>query len=239
MKNNVLRIFAVLTLFGASAFAGSVNLISDPNFTNVTVACGSGYSNEQSSTVGCSVAGGSFQQSLNSAWTFGDTAANQFWNGIGADGLTTAGTAFNPPSFTTPYGTFTQAAFLQGTGWVSETVTGLTAGQQYNLDFLLGSRYNYGGYNGDQSVQVTVVGRTTDGSALYNLSSGSPFTLENVTFTASGTSETVTFLGENSGDHTAFLTDVSLTATPEPVSLVLFGTGLVGIGGFVRRRFSL
>jgi len=30
----------------------------------------------------------------------------------------------------------------------------------------------------------------------------------------------------------------NVTYTPEPVTLILFGTGLAGIGGFVRRRLA-
>jgi hypothetical protein len=34
------------------------------------------------------------------------------------------------------------------------------------------------------------------------------------------------------------LDNVRLEAVPEPISMLLFGTGLVGIGGFVRRKFK-
>ena len=39
-------------------------------------------------------------------------------------------------------------------------------------------------------------------------------------------------------DNAFFQVDISSTAVPEPISMLLFGTGLVGIGGYVRRKFK-
>jgi hypothetical protein len=143
-----------------------------------------------------------------------------------------AGNPFAPPSFTgLPTG---QAAFLQTDGSVSQQLSGFTNGQTYDLSFYLGSRY-IGGM-GNQTVEV-LINSVVIGT--YALSSSTPFTLENLSFTYTGSGPaTLEFLGTASGDQTAFLTDVGITATPEPVTLMLFGTGLLGIGGMVRRKLS-
>jgi len=75
----------------------------------------------------------------------------------------------------------------------------------------------------------------------WNLGTTNSFVLETATFSLPNNfvpgTDTLKFLGESSGDHTAFLSAVNLTyTTPEPVTLVLFGSGLVGIGGMMRRR---
>jgi len=94
---------------------------------------------------------------------------------------------------------------------------------------------------GNQTVEALI----TDGQHQYsigswNLGYSNSFVLEAKTFTlpsnfVSG-NETLMFLGESTGDSTAFISSVGVTYTPEPVTLVLFGSGLVGIGGVMRRR---
>jgi len=241
MKRNALKILAVVTLLGAASFAAT---IVNSNFSAVSGnGCGAayggnGYVYQVDSAGNSCIVSGNPQQNLNGAlgigWTFADSSAWTPDNGLG-DGLTLANSPFNPPSFSTPYGTFSQAAFLQGAGSsVSQTITGLVVNQTYNLSFLVGSR-NANVDNGTQIVNVIMGGSQIWTSGL--LSNGTPFTLENVSFTATSSSEVLEFEGVEAGDHTAFITDTKIAATPEPVTLVLFGSGLVGIGGIMRRRF--
>jgi len=210
--------FAVVILLGASAFASTIT-INDSNFSTVLIAPGCGTYVYQ---------GGGCQDLSSTGWNFSTLIP-----GVSGAGLiSSTDVAFPPQSFAgLPAGT-TQTAFLQDVGSVSQSLTGFTAGQTYDLSFYLGSRPSMG----NQTVQVQIGNATV----LFALNSNTPFTLEHVYFTASGTGELLTFTGTDplGGDNTAFLTDVSITATPEPVTLVLFGTGLAGIGGIVRRRLT-
>ncbi len=210
-----------------AAIASSLSVVN-PDFSAPPIPCSLDYAYQGSGNCSTTTSGDlPFpQQNLNGVsgvgWTFGS-------NG---DGLTGPNTPFDPPSFSgLP---FTQAAFLQGSGSdVSQSVSGFTDGDSYVLDFYLGSRFN-STTDGNQTVEVLI-----DGSAIgmFPLISSTPFALESLPFTASVTgAETLEFEGLAPGDHTAFLSDVSISSAPEPANLTFLTIGLVTLGAMARRK---
>ena len=214
-----LLVFVTVTVLSFhSALEGSPLTIANPDFAVPTIPCALGYAYQGSGDCNSTVGLGDPipQQDFNSVpgvgWTFGE-----------GTGLTAPNSPFQPPSFDgLPFG---QAAFLQDAGSsISQVVPGFGIGTTYVLTFYLGSRFNDVPNDGSQTVAAFLDGALV-GS--WELDGFTPFEVRNVTFqgTTNG-SETLTFEGLAVGDHTAFLSHVSISSVPEPGSMVLLAVGL-------------
>lgn len=198
-------LLSAILIIAASAFA-QINIVNF-GFGAVPVLCGSGYAYEGAETA-CAYGypTQNFDGSPSFGWTLGGVVARQLapTSLEGGAGLTGPNTIFFPPSFEgLP---FNQAVFLQDVGgFVWQEVGGFTAGT-YTLSFYLGSRYDY---DGNQTV-VALIDGTPIGT--WALTTGTPFTLETVMFTVSTNgNHTLEFMGTRPGDHTAFLSYVTIT----------------------------
>ena len=231
MSARLIKYLLIGTLIVAVPAAFADPVIVNANFGAVPVNCGPPLGFAYQGTGGCG--NGYWAQDFNSAPGFGwtlSTTHDQQWYG---PGVTMPNSYFDPPPFDgLP---FTQAAFLQTytgiSSSVSQDVDGFAPGD-YSLSFYLGSRY---GYDSGQTVEALI-----DGSVVgtWYLNPATPFTQRFTTFTVStGGVHNLEFLalGDPSGDNTAFLSGVSIWAgTPEPSSLVLLATGI--LGGFAKFR---
>jgi PEP-CTERM motif len=115
-------------------------------------------------------------------------------------------------------------------GTLSQTITD-TAGQTLTLSYWLASNGTQPSY-----FDATWDGTTLPGSIVTNLPT-QPYTEYSFTVTTTG-SDVLLFPEQNIPNYLA-LDDVSLTpgssSVPEPISIVLFGTGLFGLGLVGRR----
>ncbi len=144
------------------------------------------------------------------AWTF-DASTNAGGSGISANG--SAFTSGNPNA---PQGV--QVAFLQGTGTISQSFSGLVSGAIYQITFYAAQRNNIYGAQLGQTWQLSMDGTTIGTYAPPE--SAQSYSNYTATFTASSASNhTIAFVGTdlNGGDNTVFLDDVRLTPAPSLV----------------------
>jgi PEP-CTERM motif len=209
-----------LVVVALSTFGIAVPLtIVNADFSAVPIICG-GYSYQFFGGDCNSIPP---QQDFNGTPGFGWTLIIN--SGIG---LTAPNSAFQPPDFTGfP---FQQALFLQDGACIAyQAIAGFSAGTNYVLSFYIGSRYWQSQFvDGNQTVQVSIDGTVIDTLAMTSFT---PFSLKTVEFSvATSGAHTLAFDGIVPGDHTAFVSGVSIAAVPEPTTLLLIGSGVLLVG---------
>jgi len=119
-------------------------------------------------------------------------------------------------------------------GTLSQTLA-TTAGAQYTISFWFASV-------GDNPSDFSALWDGAPLLSLTNPNTGANWT--EFTFTATGTgSDTLTFSFRDDPafmalDNISVTTETGGTSVPEPSSLLLLGTGVLGLGGMVRRKLG-
>ena len=143
-----------------------------------------------------------------------------------------------------------------GTGYqgpLYQTIAGLTAGSTYTLNFYEATDQQYGFspiinafwgvafYSG--SAAPTVATTYTPTTPILETTTPEAWTLETFNFVATSSTQTLAFLAGSTNSTSAqppfaLLSDVTLTAAPEPSTLMLFGLALLAIPAlrFARKK---
>jgi hypothetical protein len=141
-----------------------------------------------------------------------------------------------------PYGgNFVAADGAYEVGAISQTISGLTAGDTYAVSFYWAGAQQ-SGFNGitTEGWDVSLGGQTVDTPVLTDPSHGfTGWQYSTLDFTATSNSEVLSFLavGTPSGEPPfSLLADVSMTQTPEPGTLPLLFMGLMESLGILQSR---
>lgn len=242
MKCNAMFSLAVLgTVAMIPSQVQAQELVTNGGFETSTG--GNGQVDFNTSLSGWSVSGGYtflFSPGAGTSGTTADTtgADGQYGNlGLWGPGNGVANGLTNSPTG----GNFIaqDSAFQQSP--ITQTISGLTIGQTYNLNFDWAAAQQLG-FDGDTFDQWQVtLGSEQHNTSTVNLSSHgfSGWMHENFQYTATSSSETLSFFaagGPPGVPPFALLDGVSLQAVPEAGTGMAVMTGLMGFSAFARRR---
>jgi len=207
----------VATAFGAAtlaAQAASTNLVTNGGFDGST----SGYVyNGVSPSIAAALPG------------FGSTAGTVAgWDGSFVSIVSNSG-PWNTPSSLAGFDAATQGGYIVGVQADSTLSQGLNlAAGEYTLSWTTANR------GADQTYSVLFGGATVDTVTTVG---GAGWTTESVTFTTAGGTG-LSFVGDTSfadRDATSFIDNVSITAVPEPTSILMMVVGTLGLLAWRRR----
>ncbi len=213
-------VLAVLLLASTAAFADTV--YDNSSAINTTI---SSFGNPNTATYGETFSAPVTDTTLNSFSLFLNAGASGPLQGyIGTWTGTEAGTILYTSAPVTATGSNQQFTF--NTGGLN-----LTSSAEY-VAFISISGAGYNSFSGATSMPADTVSSLIPGGAFVYINNGSDTSL-----LTSGNGWT----GFGAGYNVQFVADFSAgsAATPEPGSLLLFGTGLLGLGILLRRKIAL
>ena len=231
-----------VALFGLALSFAAVGAQADPLVTNgsfESTTNGSGQMGYNTNATGWTTTGYNF---IFAAGTADTTGANGQYGNLTLWGPGT-GSANGLPASSPDGGNFIGADGDFDTSAITQTINGLTAGDQYSVGFWWAGAQQSGFYTSTtEQWAVSLGGQTQSTAILDNASEGfTGWQYDTMTFTADSSSDVLSFLavGTPAGVPPFVLLDgVSMNQVPEPASGAMLLTGLAGLGivGWYRRK---
>lgn len=231
------------------AKADAINLITNGDFSTTTLTASSQFGDTYGgqTVTGWFGDGYTFLMTPGSADTTGATGQYGNLKLYGPEGGTSnSAYSNNGLTATSPVGgnyIAMDGAYEEGS--ISQILTGLIVGSDVTVSFWYAGAQQ-SGYTGatTEGLNVSLGNQTLQAVTLNDASHGfTGWQYETLNFTATSSTETLKFLatGTPGGEPPFTLLDgvtaTDAAVTPEPSSIALLGTGLLTVGGLLRKRF--